>query len=79
MSDRRYANLFIPIELKDQIDASTDALGLRSRTEAVRMGQVLLQGWIEHAQRYDANLFDRLLNLLGKGIRINELLEPEDQ
>ncbi len=47
--ERNYANIFTPDDLTKQIDRSRETLGLKSRTEVVRLGQTLLEKWISYA------------------------------
>ena len=44
-----YTNIFTPDDLTEQIDRARDNLGLKSRTEVVRLGQKVLERWIEYA------------------------------
>ena len=44
-----YCNIFTPDDLTEQIDRARENLGLKSRTEVVRLGQKILERWIEHA------------------------------
>ena len=77
--DPTHATLFVPIALRDAMDANAAALGLKSRTEAVRMGQHLLTDWIEFVRDRDYQVFDQLIARIEKGVRISELLEAEPE
>ena len=44
-----YCNIFTPDDLTEQIDRTKENLGLKSRTEVVRLGQKILERWVEQA------------------------------
>ena len=74
-----HANIFVPLELKDQIDANADVLGLKSRTEAIRIGQKLLASWINQTLIREPVLFENMRRTFGDAITANELLGEGDE
>ena len=62
-----YANIFVPSDLRDRIDAVRDILGLKSRTEVVRISIFLIERATDQfVERIENNAYEpALIEALG--------------